>query len=223
MFILSQYILEKFNLCSKDNVSTYAIAVGLLVYATIYLYLLFSSGDLVVLFNKFLVYIIGVDLLLSAFYTFNGNYEQMAESPVISPYDTDNTDDDDAQSYTESDIDETNDETYSDIEEEQEQDAEVKQEEQLSTIVEELFQPQEPQQELPQEQTPQELPQEQIPQELPQEQTPQELPIIQEQTPQEFLQVPVSQESEEQRRQLLNDISTITKRKRGRPPLNLKF
>ena len=108
-------MLEKFNLCSKDNVSTYAIAVGLLVYATIYLYLLFSSGDLVVLFNKFLVYIIGIDLLLSAFYTFNGNYNtENLQTPIIDQIDTETETETETELHTDTD-------TYTENEEELEE------------------------------------------------------------------------------------------------------
>jgi hypothetical protein len=45
----------------------YSIVVGLLIYACIYLYLMFYSSEYVYIFNRFVIYIIGVDLLLSAF------------------------------------------------------------------------------------------------------------------------------------------------------------
>jgi hypothetical protein len=71
MFIVSQYLLHKTNVCSTDNISTYAIASGLVIYASIYLYLLFYNNEYLSLFNKFIIYIIGIDLLLSTFYVFN--------------------------------------------------------------------------------------------------------------------------------------------------------
>jgi hypothetical protein len=71
MFVISQFALHKSNMCKFNNISTYAIASGLIVYASIYLYLLFYNNDYVSLFNKFIIYIIGIDLLLSTFYYFN--------------------------------------------------------------------------------------------------------------------------------------------------------
>ena len=71
MFVISQVILHKSNMCKVDNISTYAIATGLVIYAAIYLYLLFYNNEYISLFNKFIIYIIGIDLLLSTFYYFN--------------------------------------------------------------------------------------------------------------------------------------------------------
>ena len=71
MFVISQFALHKSNMCKFNNISTYAIASGLIIYASIYLYLLFYNNDYVALFNKFIIYIIGIDLLLSTFYYFN--------------------------------------------------------------------------------------------------------------------------------------------------------
>lgn len=76
MFVISQFVLHKSNMCKFDNISTYAIASGLIVYASIYLYLLFYNNDYVSLFNKFIIYIIGIDLLLSTFYYFNTSKKQ---------------------------------------------------------------------------------------------------------------------------------------------------
>lgn len=76
MFVISQFVLHKSNMCKFDNISTYAIASGLIVYASIYLYLLFYNNDYVSLFNKFVIYIIGIDLLLSTFYYFNTSKKQ---------------------------------------------------------------------------------------------------------------------------------------------------
>ena len=65
MFILSQCILHKSNV---SNVSTYSIALGLVLYSCIYLYVLFYNPESISIFNKFIIYIVGVDLLLSTFY-----------------------------------------------------------------------------------------------------------------------------------------------------------
>jgi len=77
MFIISQYLLHKSNLCNLDNISTYSIAVGLLIYSSIYLYLLYYNNEFLFIFNKFIIFIIGIDLLLSTFYHFNNNQTQL--------------------------------------------------------------------------------------------------------------------------------------------------
>jgi len=86
MFVISQFALHKSNMCKFNNISTYAIASGLVVYASIYLYLLFYNNDYVALFNKFIIYIIGIDLLLSTFYYFNTSKKPEPE-PKLKPHD----------------------------------------------------------------------------------------------------------------------------------------
>ena len=73
MFIISQSILHKSKLCNFESISTYSIASGMVVYAGIYLYLLFYNNEYLSLFNKFIIYIVGIDLLLSTFYYFNSS------------------------------------------------------------------------------------------------------------------------------------------------------
>jgi hypothetical protein len=73
MFIISQSILHKSKLCNSESISTYSIASGMVVYAGIYLYLLFYNNEYLSLFNKFIIYIVGIDLLLSTFYYFNSS------------------------------------------------------------------------------------------------------------------------------------------------------
>ena len=69
MFILSQCILHKCSSLTKlETISTYSIILGLIVYSTIYLYILFNNVDYIYIFNKFIIYIVGIDLLLSTFY-----------------------------------------------------------------------------------------------------------------------------------------------------------
>ncbi len=80
MFIISQYLLHKSNLCSSDNISTYSIAIGLIIYSSIYLYLLYYNNDLLFIFNKFIIFIIGIDLLLSTFYHFNNENTQKLDN-----------------------------------------------------------------------------------------------------------------------------------------------
>jgi hypothetical protein len=71
MFIISQYLLYQTKMCNYDNITTYAIGSGVIIYAAIYLYLLFNNTEYLSLFNKFVIYIISIDLLLSTFLYFN--------------------------------------------------------------------------------------------------------------------------------------------------------
>lgn len=73
MFFLSQVILNKFNLCDLKNLSSYSIAIGIALYASLYLYFLFYNTELLAVFNKFMIYVISVDLLLSTFYFYQIN------------------------------------------------------------------------------------------------------------------------------------------------------
>lgn len=60
-------------MCVPSSIPSYSVAIGLVLYAAIYLYLLFYHEDYIGIFNKFIIYIIGVDLLLSAFYYLSAN------------------------------------------------------------------------------------------------------------------------------------------------------
>lgn len=72
MFVISQYFLNLSGTCKNINqISTYSIITGLVLYASIYLYLLFYNNEYLNIFNKFIIYIIIIDLLLSTFYYFN--------------------------------------------------------------------------------------------------------------------------------------------------------
>lgn len=83
MFIISQYLLNKSKLCNPDNISTYSIAIGLIIYSSIYLYLLYYNNDLLFVFNKFIIFIIAIDLLLSTFYHFNtGTTQQIIKDDL---------------------------------------------------------------------------------------------------------------------------------------------
>ena len=70
MFVLSQYIINAVGM-GRGNTQTYSIALGLILYSSIYLYILFYNNDYLNIFNKFIVYIVIVDLLLSAFYYYS--------------------------------------------------------------------------------------------------------------------------------------------------------
>lgn len=70
MFIVSQTILKYTKLCPPGNRTTYSIALGLLAYATLYLYLLYTQHEFMSFFNKILIYVVGCDLLISTFLNF---------------------------------------------------------------------------------------------------------------------------------------------------------
>lgn len=88
MFIISQYLLNNLSTTDLEYTSIYAIGIGLVVYACIYLYFLFYNEEFLSIFNKFIIYIIGIDLLLSSFYyARNKNsleYNQVENSDNIS-------------------------------------------------------------------------------------------------------------------------------------------
>jgi hypothetical protein len=72
MFVVSQYILNLSGMCTtSQQITTYSIALGLILYGSVYLYILFYNNEYLNIFNKFIIYIVGVDLLLSAFYYYN--------------------------------------------------------------------------------------------------------------------------------------------------------
>ena len=117
MFVLSQYLLNATRSCKNAmQVSSYAIVIGLVLYASIYLYLLFYNNEYLSIFNTFIIYIIIVDLLLFGFYyysmerrfiqrinekneTFNLNTE--SDDSTSSSSETDTESDTDNESYTE--------------------------------------------------------------------------------------------------------------------------
>ncbi len=53
MFLVSQYALEQSKVCKNvSQISTYSIALGLILYASIYLYLLFYNTEYLSIFNN---------------------------------------------------------------------------------------------------------------------------------------------------------------------------
>jgi hypothetical protein len=73
MFILTQYLLKNFlsSQISENSLPTYTVVIGLVIYALFYSYFLIYNRDLLPFFNKIIIYVIGVDLLVSAFYNYN--------------------------------------------------------------------------------------------------------------------------------------------------------
>jgi hypothetical protein len=70
MFLISQLILSRTKICNIDSIPTYSIALGIILYTGIYLYTLYSSNEQANIFSKFIVYIIGADLLISTYVHF---------------------------------------------------------------------------------------------------------------------------------------------------------
>jgi len=57
--------------CKNKGIdTTYSIGLGLVFYSAFYLYFLFYNNDLLPFFNNILIYIVSVDLLLTAFYSY---------------------------------------------------------------------------------------------------------------------------------------------------------
>lgn len=92
MFVLSQYLLNASGMCKTQQILSYSIALGLILYSSIYLYLLFYNNEYLSIFNKFIIYIVVVDLLLSAFYYFN--LQEKEDTPALHINDTDDGDQD---------------------------------------------------------------------------------------------------------------------------------
>jgi hypothetical protein len=83
MFIISQISLDKLHICEHENISTYSIVIGLVIYGAIYLYFLFYNSEYINLFNKFVIYIVGIDLLLSTFYHLNTSKKVLEENQPL--------------------------------------------------------------------------------------------------------------------------------------------
>ncbi|NBP01632.1 MAG: hypothetical protein EBU90_16155 [Proteobacteria bacterium] len=76
MFAISQFVLKSLKVCNTSSLPSYSIALGILFYASLYVYLLYYQNDYVYIFNKFVIYVIGIDLLLSAFLYFKSDNNQ---------------------------------------------------------------------------------------------------------------------------------------------------
>lgn len=162
MFIFSQLLLN-FYKCNKNNIPSYSIVVGLLLYATIYLYILYKHTDYIVLFNKFIIYIVGVDLLISSVYYLsnnsfkNNNFSNLTFTPIPSSlpkietndtennYDSDVSDDElletDVEDNVESEYDDDEDNENEILNPKIEETLNPKTEEPIYPKIEELFEP----------------------------------------------------------------------------------
>ena len=83
MFILTQYILKNSFFKNSLNLSVYTIVIGIVIYAIYYLYFMMYNRELLPYFNNIIIYILGVDLLLSAFYFQQSTIEDNNECKQI--------------------------------------------------------------------------------------------------------------------------------------------
>jgi hypothetical protein len=65
-FTLSEYIGSKY-FKSKNELTTYSVIIGLVLYGGCYLYVLFRNKELLPFLNQISFYIVGLDLLLATF------------------------------------------------------------------------------------------------------------------------------------------------------------
>lgn len=95
MFIISQFVLKRLNMCDNNSIPSYSIALGIVMYAGIYVYLLYNNSAVSYMFNKFLIYIVSIDLLLSTLYFYKSKPEKLdnIEYQQIAQYDLHNIDD----------------------------------------------------------------------------------------------------------------------------------
>lgn len=77
MFIISQFVLKRLNMCDHNSIPSYSIALGIVLYAGIYVYLLYNNSAVSYMFNKFLIYIVSIDLLLSTLYFYKSKPEKL--------------------------------------------------------------------------------------------------------------------------------------------------
>lgn len=71
MFILSQYLLNITKVCQPNKLTTYSMLIGIILYSIIYLYMIYYNYEYISIFNKFIFYIIVIDLILSIFYYYS--------------------------------------------------------------------------------------------------------------------------------------------------------
>ena len=143
MFLISQYVINSSGLFPKETrkAPIYSIALGLVLYSSIYLYFLFYNNEYLTVFNKFIFYIIILDFLLSTFYYFSlqkdtNLIKNKIEIPTKQIYDQENYNPSDSENDSENYSDSEN-ENYSENENDSENDSELDQESQqfISDII----------------------------------------------------------------------------------------
>jgi len=121
MFALSQLFLEKFKIV-KHNVQTFSIIIGLVLYASIYLYLLYTNNEYFTFYNNFGIYIILIDLLISGFIFYKNNKLHMSNSDLVEFLNYSENEDLNSENdtYLNSEYDENDDENDDDIDDKEE-------------------------------------------------------------------------------------------------------
>lgn len=115
MFVISQYLLNTSGVCKNNQqISTYSIALGLILYSVVYLYILFYNDEYLNIFNNFIIYIVSVDLLLSAFYYFN--IQKTEDSLILQEVEDDDDSEEDDQEDDEQDTETSDEDTDDDSE-----------------------------------------------------------------------------------------------------------
>lgn len=101
MFIISQYILKQSNVVPDlMTMTTYSIVSGIVIYASLYAYILLYHKSLLPFFNKIIAYVVGVDVLLSMIYYYTIMNSQKSTIPDDKVNDVV---DNESGSYTDSD------------------------------------------------------------------------------------------------------------------------
>lgn len=115
MFIISQYLLKKSNLIPDIlTISTYSVVIGLIIYASIYVYFLMYNSDFLPFFNKIITYVVGIDLLLSTIYYYTLQNSASTETLLnddTNKYDVNDMNDDTTETDTDSDSDSSSENT----------------------------------------------------------------------------------------------------------------
>jgi hypothetical protein len=104
MFIISQYILKQSKMIPDlMTMTTYSVVSGIVIYASLYAYILLYHKSLLPFFNKIIAYVVGIDVLLSMIYYYTIMNSQKSAIPddkdKVNELDIDN----DSGSYTDSD------------------------------------------------------------------------------------------------------------------------
>lgn len=86
-------MLKKVCDCNDSVLPIYSVATGLLFYSIVYVYLLMTNSEYLQFFNKFLIYIVGIDLLSSTFINIKQKKAEFLEDPheELSESDTEET------------------------------------------------------------------------------------------------------------------------------------
>jgi hypothetical protein len=82
MIVLSHLTLKNIGQFDESILPMYSVAAGLLCYSVVYVYLLTTNSEYLQFFNKFLIYIVGIDLLASTFINIKQKKAEFLENPM---------------------------------------------------------------------------------------------------------------------------------------------